>query len=181
MTFQAFVDETKAGGLTLVATVVAGQDIARARAEMKAARPNRARRIHFRKDGREVKNRALEIIRCLPVSIYAVDMRSLGEGVEARRAGLREMVPALVALGVTRLIIERDESMDDHDKRELFSIAAGSEMQGVPFQYDHVPPQNEPLLWVSDGVAWCLRNKDSYWRKQVTPMVRALPPSSRSA
>ena len=177
MAFHAFVDETKAGGLTLVATVVAERDVTAVRAQMSGVRPKQARRLHFRRDQKDVKKRALKTICKLPVSVYAVDVRHMGDGVEARQEALRILVPALYAMGVNLLVIERDESMDVHDKRLLFAL----EREGCTLRYMHQAPEAEPILWVSDGVAWCMRNKDRRWRAEVKTLVTTLPPASHTA
>ena len=51
---------------------------------------------------------------------------------------------------LTRLIIESREGRDELDRQVLIS-----ELRHRPgaFGYDHMPPYDDPLLWIAD--AWC--------------------------
>lgn len=72
--------------------------------------------------------------------------------------------------GVAQLIIERDESLERAERRQIADVirhAGSSEMQ-----YRHVAPHEYPLLWVSDAVAWCYSNSGD-WIRRVDAMVES--------
>lgn len=177
MTHQAFVDESKVGGLTFVVAVVPAQEIARARQQIKAAKPQGAVRLHFSNDRRTVKDNALKVIRSLPITFQVFDLRQFGEGAEARGEGLRQMVPSLERIGVRRLVLEDDKTMRQNDKRALYLATRPFDQ----FHYEHCSAKQEPLLWIPDAVAWCLRNKDKRWRSQAEALINPAEARARSA
>ena len=65
--------------------------------------------------------------------------------------------------GIRYCVVELDETarMKDH---QLFKL------RGSDFEWDHRQRHEEPLLWVSDAVAWCV-NRGGDWERMVRPMV----------
>lgn len=69
-----------------------------------------------------------------------------------------------------------DESKDDpympSDKRTLYRAVRE---YGVvdSLSYVHQRPATEPLLWVSDAVAWCYV-KGGDWRRRIEPLIETV-------
>lgn len=81
------------------------------------------------------------------------------------------VVRDLAAVGGTRLVIERDESLVQADRAALFQSVRA---HGVPeLRYEHPRAHEEPMLWVSDAVAWCY-GKGGAWRARVEPLVEGV-------
>jgi hypothetical protein len=134
---------------------------------MRALRIGKQQRIHFKdeKPARKehVVETALEVIS--DCRIYVCRRRQ-----SARENCLSRMVPDLADIGVDRLVLERDTSTEQLDKRVLFEATrkAGSAMI-----YHHDSPHHEPLLWAPDAIAWCWASGGS-WRQLVASRVTAV-------
>lgn len=67
------------------------------------------------------------------------------------------------------MVFELDESAKVQDdqilSRAIRLIRGKREMQ-----WDHLQRHEEPLLWVSDAVAWCV-NRGGDWERMVRPMI----------
>ncbi|MCB2411528.1 hypothetical protein LGT39_01525 [Demequina sp. TTPB684] len=90
-----------------------------------------------------------------------------------REAELRESV--LVALaqwasenGVSRWIIELDESAQKADNRALSNFSRST--NSPDFEYLHLAGPDEPILWVADLAAWAW-TKGGHYRDKVGPLV----------
>lgn len=177
MSLQAYVDESKVGGLTFVVAVVPAQDVTRTRQQMKSLKPPGAARLHFSNDSPAVRTRALAVIRTLPVSFRVFDVREFGEGAAARQEGIRQMVPELSSMGVTRLVLEDDHTMRRGDRQTLYNSCRS--LNG--FTYDHCTATEDALLWIPDALAWCLRNRDRQWRAQALGLINQRQNGAQSA
>lgn len=170
MSLHAFVDESKVGGLTLFATLVDSAAVTRTRAEVSTMRRKGSRRFHASKDGPRQRSVAVQILTKLALPVRAYDFRSLGDGPTARRAALEVLVPDLSAIGVGRIVLERDESTITQDKQHLYRAVRAARCLGRPLiEYDHLRASDEPLLWPSDLVGWCWFKKT--WRPRVEGLV----------
>jgi len=67
------------------------------------------------------------------------------------------------------LILERDASLESADRRILAAAVRRHAAPGLA--YRHADPYEEPMLWVSDMVAWCCyRGGD--WMRRAQPIIR---------
>ena len=68
---------------------------------------------------------------------------------------------------ILSLVIERDESLVQSDKRVIAGILMS---ENSKLNYQHVGPHEHPLLWVSDAVAWCFFSGGD-WLRRSSPIV----------
>lgn len=170
MTRHAFVDESKRGGTLLVAVTLADPcDVAKAHRDVKALLLPRQRRLHFKTESDRRRKEILGVIGGLPIEAGLYSAPDWRRDVDARRAVFDQMVPDLLDRGVTRLVIERDESLIVHDQRALYAVTARLDCRGT-FNYSLVLPHIDPMLWVSDAIAWCV-TKGGQWRTAVEPLI----------
>lgn len=80
---------------------------------------------------------------------------------------LRALVADAGFSGAGRLVLERDESVEAADRRV---IAEELRRIGAQVDYRHCQAYEEPMLWVSDAVAWCFQ-KGGAWRAAISPIV----------
>jgi hypothetical protein len=100
-------------------------------------------------------------VRCRIFAGAAVGART------SRQVTLTGAVDALVDLGVSRIVVERDDTVARHDLRILHAAARKAPLQ---LEYAPMAPHQEPMLWVPDAVAWCW-TKDRTWRALIEHLV----------
>jgi hypothetical protein len=66
-----------------------------------------------------------------------------------------------------RVVVERDETTLDFDRRVLYA-AARKHGCAETLQYDLLAPHLDPMLWIPDAVAWAWV-KNGEWRPLVEP------------
>jgi len=171
LSMHAFVDETKQHGLLVVSTVVDVAHLHDARKQMQGCRMKGQNRIHFKKESDQRRRSICAVICELDVKVYVYDATRMARQAAARAACLTAAVEDLAALGARRLIIEQDDSLMESDRRALYAAVrkCGVDEELV---YQHTRPNHEPILWVSDAVAWCVA-KGGDWRRRVDPIITA--------
>ena len=88
---------------------------------------------------------------------------------EARIMCLQALVSDLARAGVTRLLIERDDSIMAADRRIIRASLVDNDYVDQ-LHYQHVSPVDRSVLWVSDAVAWC-HQAGGEWIKRADPTV----------
>jgi hypothetical protein len=166
---HAFVDETKEKGLLIAATLSEPRHVEAARKALRQKLLKGQRRLHFKQEKDARRQEICTVICELPVKVYIYDASGIRSQVVARRQSLTRLVQDLADLDGRRLLIEKDDSVFENDKRTLYQAVAKFGVQGILY-YDHMKPHEEPLLWVSDAVAWCVA-KGGDWRKRVEPVI----------
>jgi hypothetical protein len=168
---HAFVDESKSKAYYVAASVIAPNDIAAARRAISALRRPGQRRVHFKSESDGSRNAFINgaINAGLTTRLYvAHNMPDKA----ARPLCLERLVQDLVAAGATKLVLESDESLEQSDRRliakRLKSLGADDGLR-----YMHCKPHEEPLLWVSDAVAWCYQ-KGGDWIRRASPLVQEI-------
>ncbi len=82
------------------------------------------------------------------------------------------VVSDAASFGAKSMILERDDSIVDFDKRVLFKEVRKWNHH-EPIRYSHDRAANEPLLWVPDAIAWSyVRGGD--WRRRVRPLIESV-------
>lgn len=166
---RAFVDETKQNGLLVVSTVVEARHLKKARQELQEKRAKGQRRIHFTKES-DPRRRSICSTLCeLEVDVTVYDATRIKSAVEARAACLTAAVEDLAEVGAQRITIEQDDSLVASDRRVLYTAVRKFGVADT-LAYEHLQPHKEPLLWVSDAVAWCVM-KGGDWRHRVDPII----------
>ena len=80
---------------------------------------------------------------------------------------LRQLTPALLEAGVTRVVIESRAGRDHQDRQVLARALRGVDR---PFGYDHLVPAADAALWLADAVAWSV-SKSGLWREVLAPVI----------
>jgi hypothetical protein len=65
------------------------------------------------------------------------------------------------------LVLELDDSVAVADRR---MIAQRFRLEPASPEYRHLPAKAEPLLWISDAVAWCSQ-RGGEWRAACAPIL----------
>lgn len=162
MPLHAYVDESFAGDYIVAAAIVAAHKVNANRAAVRRLlRPGQAR-IHFKKESNARRMQILTGLEALGVTVR-VYVAENGRG--ARRVCLERMVPDLAALGVMRLVLERDDALVESDRRTLFEL---TRKHAEDMEYRHLRAREDVLLSVADAVAWCY-TRGGRWRARVVP------------
>lgn len=166
---HAFVGESFEGDYVMAVATAADGHVTAHRAAVRRLFRHGQSRIHFKKENDARRRQILSGLAGLdlPVRVYVTE-----NGRAARRACLERMVPDLVELGVTRLVLERDDALVAVDRRTLFELTG---KHSADLEYRHLRASEDPLLCVADAVAWCYA-KGGRWRRLIaafTSVIRA--------
>ena len=146
VSLHAFVDESRRNDTYLLAAaVVSPGQLAKLRKLLMGLRMPNQRELHFKK---ETPGRREE---------------------RARHTCVARLTDDLQKIGVTRLVFDSREVRDDHDLLTI-RTALGKSAWGTGLFYEHVPSENDPLLWIADIVAWCY-GAGGDWLRRVRPLI----------
>lgn len=156
-----YVDESKARGYHVAATSVPPGEISRSNRSLRALLKPGQRRIHFSAESdsrrRVILARMSELN--VGVSIWSTQGKP---NKESRDLCLGRLITEACRARVRDLILERDESVMQSDKRLIAQILRE---ENTDFTYRHAQPHEEPLLWVSDAVVWCFVKGGDWTRR----------------
>jgi len=166
-----YIDESKRERYLMAGIVIADAHVDQCRRRMRSFLLPDQERIHFKSESDGRRRSILEGISRLPLSaVAAIAPKPMSE--RAARAMCLE-APARHAQtrGVQLLGLERSESFAQFD-RDIArrSFVVGSILQEVSVRL--LPAKDEPLLWISDAIAW-VHLKDAQWRARA-PRVQVL-------
>lgn len=164
---HVFVDETKAHDYVMVATTVLPSDVNGARKNLRGLLLPRQERLHFTHE-RPQRRRQLMAAMCelnVQVHVYVAETRDHASG---RHACMKSLLDDALVHHAQLLTIERDESVEHEDRR---LIAERFRREPDPPRYRHVTAKEEPLLWISDAVAWCYQ-RGGEWRSLCESIVQ---------
>lgn len=163
-----FADETvRQSRYGIAVVVVCHCRVALVRKVMRGlVRPD-LRRVHFSKqqDG----DRRLVVKHIVLEDIQAFFATAHGRQIDARSECWINLVPQLVAFGVTELAIERIQAGEARDRRDIRDALKALGREDT-VTYRHVDPAVEPMLWVADAVAWCV-GAGSHWRTRIASIL----------
>lgn len=177
---QAFLDETKQHGLLVVVVVLDDTRAARARRLMRGLCLPGQSRVHFTKESDPRRRAITDTIAATGATATAYDATALADPRAARAACLRAAVADLAATDITRLVLERDDSLFQADQALLYR-AIRDTGQHDRLGYEHLPARSEPLLWIPDAIAWCATH-DRPWQTRIRDVLTRtehLPPTGR--
>lgn len=163
-----FVDETKDHGFVMVAAVVPSAGLARVRKIMRGLVMPGQRRIHFHKESDARRKQILDVIDGIGPQLGVYDA-SAAPRKQRRDACLRAVVEDAVRWRAEMLVIERDDSVLEADRRLLYR-AIRQPSGAVMLRYEFPRGHEEPLLAIPDAVAWCW-NRGGHWWKRAREMV----------
>lgn len=153
---HVFVDESKSKSYYVAASVIAPADVAGARSATAALRRARQRRVHLKSESDSSRNAFLN--GAIHSGLYVA--RNMLDKI-ARPLCLVRLLDDLMAAGATKLVLERDES---REKAVRPILAQHLKSYGRQVS----KPREEPLLLVSDAVAWC-HEKCGDWIRKAGP------------
>lgn len=164
MPVHVFVDETKSKGLLMAAARCLPGDVAVQRKALRALLLPGQERLHFNHENPQRRKKILATVATfqLTVDLYRAERDDLA----GRRACLEAIVRDNSATA-ERIVVEREESTFEHDRRCLRDAARRFGCHET-LRWDLSVPKADPLLWVPDAVAWSwVRGGD--WRRTVAP------------
>ncbi|WP_157524300.1 hypothetical protein [Jiangella alkaliphila] len=157
---HAFVDESVAGRYIIAVVLIPASEVAAARRFMRGLLTGGQKRIHFSHESDRRRARILTGIESLGAEHRVYSTKNARP---ARLACLERLVPDLAAAGVQRLVIERDDSLVEADRRLLYQ--AGLDY-APELAYTHLRAKEDLLLCVPDAIAWCW-SRGGQWRARV--------------
>lgn len=170
MNLHVFVDESRRGGLYLLAAaLVQSTELGPTRSLMRRLRVPGERRLHFKSERDAIKKDIAGALVSGRVRTRVYCGR--GEPDTTRQQLLSMLVVDLMALDVRRMVFDsRGPDRDQADRRTVHSTltCAGVDLDLVT--YEHLRSHEEPALWVPDAVAWCY-GAGGEWRRRVEPVV----------
>ncbi|MFI7060497.1 hypothetical protein ACIBL3_05910 [Kribbella sp. NPDC050124] len=149
MPIHVFVDETKSRGFLMAAARCPSDDVAVHRKALRGLLLRGQERLHFNHETDARRKQILKVIAGfhLLVDIYPADRDTLAE-----RARCLEAIVRNSAGDAERLIVEREESTHEHDRRTLHD--AKYRYGCFDLRWELMVAKLDPLLWVPDAVAW---------------------------
>lgn len=163
-----YVDESKSKGYIMVAAVVVPGDVAALRQEIRALVLPGQRRIHFTKEGDQRKRKILSRLTELGVQAHVFHCDSKNDAI-GRENCLISLVAHAAEHAYTRIVLERDESIDKTDRRILYREVNNRGL-GNSLSYELEHAQQEPLLWIADAIAWSY-TKGGDWKRRAGELI----------
>lgn len=164
---HVFVDESKSNGYYIAAAVVAPADVTTARSAIGGLRHKGSRSVHFKNESDSHRRVFLKGAAETGVKAIVYVMKGQPDKV-ARPACLGALMDDLCANTAQRLVLDQDESLAAADRRFIADHLRSSGYRDLV--YTHQKSREEPLLWVSDAVAWC-HQKGGLWIREAAPLV----------
>jgi hypothetical protein len=170
--WHGFVDESSRQGYLVCAVVLAPEDLALTRRELKALCLPGQQRIHMKSEGASRRRAILSAVARMQVQalMYEVPAGRRSERA-ARDDCLRRLVPDLLRLEVGRLMIESCDQ--NHQDVQVVSDAVAKAGAHDSLQYLHGRPGIEPLLWLPDILAWAY-GRGGDWFRRTGDVVREI-------
>ncbi|NGY62101.1 hypothetical protein G7043_24520 [Lentzea sp. NEAU-D13] len=170
MSLHAFVDESRRNNTYLLAAAIVDPgELTKLRKLLMGLRMPNQRELHFKK---ETPARRKQILSALTPAAVHVDiyLACCRRGEErARQNCVARLTDEVLKAGVTRLVFDSREVRDDHDLLTI-RTALGKSAWGTGLFYEHLPSENDPLLWIADIVAWCY-GAGGDWLRRVQPLM----------
>lgn len=170
-----FVDETKAKGYTMVAAVVVPHDASELRKQMRGLVLKGQRRIHFTSESDSRRRLILSKLVELGVCAHMVQSTASTQA-QGREECLMQLVELAADNDHTRIVLERDASIEQADRRILYREVNSRGLRDA-LSYNHEGAHDEPLLWIADAIAWS-HAKGGDWRRRIEPLLVAVVPAS---
>lgn len=164
-----YVDESTSGDYLVICAVIASGEITETRAAMRGLLLPGQRSLHMKNErSRAPRILATVIDLDMQVLVYKVD-RTVS-AMEARRRCIQRLAQDACELGVTRVVLDRIDSVVDRDQSWLISGVQQVGHRAPPFTYHHQRRHEEPLLWIADAVGWAWA-RGGEMRALVEPVV----------
>ncbi|GAA4549078.1 hypothetical protein [Amycolatopsis samaneae] len=171
MAVHAFVDESaRCGQFLLCATFVEPAQLSPTRRALKTLLLPGARELHFKKEKTPRRRILIDQMARMAVSsrLYVGSCGRKSEE-ETRQRCLAQAVQDLLTVQAHRLVLDTRGHRDVLDRRTL-QRALGLRPSKTELTYEHLDSTAEPLLWISDAVAWCF-GAGGDWRRRAVPLI----------
>lgn len=165
---HVFVDESKHGGFLLAAVSVQPSDLGELRSLVSSLRMPRQRRLHFTSESDQRRKQILGAFKEAGVKGRIYDARRCLDTRGSRDLAIGQLADDAAAMGAARLILERDDSVVQNDRRVIFARLQKAEHTEI--RYDHMKAHEECLLSLPDALAWCVA-KGGHWRRLADDLV----------
>ncbi len=166
---HVFIDESKCRDYTLVAATVVPSEVAALRRGLRGLRHKGSNSIHMTKESPETRRRILSGLEELSVSVCIVQCVADLPELERRFKCLEYVLDMCAEHGAVRLTIELDESLRARESRFMIE-ACRTRSLPADFRYTWATRNQEPLLWISDALAWSYVQGGD-WRRRSESMV----------
>ena len=164
---HAFLDESNRNRYFLACTLVAPGALNPVRTALRSMLLPGQRRLHFHDENARRRRELLARMCSLDLVVRVYEMRARER--TARPVLLAALLADLKELSVGRLVIESREGRD-HLDRQVIATMQHQGKASLTLVYEHLRPYEEPLLWVSDAVAWAV-GAGGDWQERVSRMV----------
>lgn len=165
---HVFVDESKSKGYFIAAAAVAPENVTTIDKSLRKLTRRGQSRLHFNSESDSSRRKLLARMAEMEVRVKLYVVRGYSDK-DARTMCLQALVSDLAGAGVTRLLIERDDSIMAADRRIIrASLVENNYLDQL--QYQHVAPADHSVLWVSDAAAWC-HQAGGEWVQRADPIV----------
>lgn len=158
----------------MVAALVTPGDVASLRRDVRSLVLPGQRRIHFTKEQPERKRLILSRLVAFGARSQVFCCATKNE-ILAREACLTGIVAHAAAHSHTKIVLERDESIERADRQILFREVRRHGL-GDSLTYALEAPHQEPLLWIADAIAWSFA-KGGEWRRRAAPLIEGITTS----
>lgn len=159
-----FVDESKARGYRFALTTVDPQDMNAERTLVRDLLLKGQSHLHFTKESDGRRRKILDAL--ARNSTARTTILTAPDGLKDKAARLRCLQGAAdlaIEMRAARLVFEEDASTLQADRKALYPL-----LRGTSVEYRFEKKRQEPLLWISDAIAWCFAAKGE-WRKRAEP------------
>lgn len=168
---HVFIDESKSKNYYIAAAAALPTEAPEIdRALRRLTRPGQ-RRIHFKAERDSSRRLILSKLEAHEIRVHVYIAEGMSDK-EARPLLLNTLVKDLVESGASRLMIERDQSLIEADRRTIRQ-ALVSHGYVHELVYQHTAPVDHAMLWVSDAVAWCYQAGGD-WIRRAEPLVSGI-------
>lgn len=163
-----YIDESKTKGYTLVAALAAPADTGKLARGVRSLLLPGQRRIHFTKENSSRKRLVLSRLNELGAQAHVFHCAAKNNSI-GRETCLIGLVAHAAQNSHTKIVLERDESIEKSDRQILFREAKMHGLDGT-LSYAHESPHQQPLLWVADAIAWSF-TKGGDWKRRADPLI----------
>jgi hypothetical protein len=170
MTRHVYVDETKQRGYLLAAVVIEPVELVAAGKMVRDLILPGQRRLHMKGERDSRKRLIADKIGDSGVRATLYDAGRRHRTDLARRdACLAALVDDLAHAAQIRLVLERDDTLIERDKKQLYDAIRRTNCR-ERLNYHHDRAATESRLAIPDAIAWCWA-RGGYWRSRVAGVV----------
>lgn len=151
---HVYVDESKFRDYILVAVQLDSSQLAIARRVVRNLRARSQTHIHMQRERTQRKKLILDAFATIEMKIVVYRARKTRSSeLQRREACLRRLITDAVHSGVTRICLDRDETLITFDRRVFIESLRGVPRNSRP-EYWHDAGNSELLLALPDAFAW---------------------------